>query len=495
MTPTQPAEVSVAISGGGYRASAWGLGVLRCLSDGAMNAKVTMLSSVSGGSLTNAHAAWLATSYSELSADDYKAAARRLEDRLAGRPATWRVALIATIVAGVVGCWLVGRGSYTAVLFACGVGLLANLLGVLGSGDLLFNRIEIWLYLDGFVVLAGLIVWVWSTPWLVAVLVVAAGVYALLRGPVVGRCLASSLKSLTNPSDATLGGLNATPLHVILATELHGGRQMCFAREFVYCYDVGLGTKPSLPVSTALGASSNFPGGFPTRWVRTSGMNLLGGRHHPAFLALTDGGVYDNMADQWPMGMAARVARWQADPALQDSASQSIVAAVAARIPDFVIVANASGGLDWRRAGLGAIPWIGEILGLLQVKDVLYNNGTSVRRQWIIERFDADSPAGTLIHIATNPYKLPRAALVTGDQTVQARAQVALDWLDGLGVTEEQWDKRMTAARRVGTQLWPLGRTTMRDVVNAAYVQAAVNLHIIANVPLQQPPYPLDGTA
>ena len=40
----------------------------------------------------------------------------------------------------------------------------------------------------------------------------------------------------------------------------------------------------------------------------TAEMDLVGGDHHVNFLATTDGGVYDNMADQWPIDLSDRIA-------------------------------------------------------------------------------------------------------------------------------------------------------------------------------------------
>jgi hypothetical protein len=72
-------------------------------------------------------------------------------------------------------------------------------------------------------------------------------------------------------------------------------------------------------------------------------------------------------------------------------------------MPNFVIVANASGSLGFRSVGRAAIPLIGELLGLLQVKDVLYDNGTSVRRKALTADFDRGEPAGTLIPHREHP--------------------------------------------------------------------------------------------
>jgi predicted acylesterase/phospholipase RssA len=477
------AKIGVAISGGGYRASAWGLGVLWYLADAGVNGDVTQISSVSGGSLTNAHAGWLPKPYTAVTADEYRDAARSYGKRLAGRLGVWTPMLLVTLLATVLGCWGVVIGNHCLVWAGVVLGLLAGIWGTLRCGDLLFNQWWVWAWIDGLAVLVGVLFW-WRHHWWLWLDVLAIGVYLMTRGPVVGICMGASLKRLTKRSDTSLGGLNATPLHVILSTELHSGREIGFSRLFVYNFDVGVGAKPSLPVHTAVQASSNLPGAFPTRWLATSGMNLVGGKEKASYLALTDGGVYDNMGDQWFMGFTNRMGNWAKDPALA-----SVLAQVQPLKSDFVIVANASAPPGWTKRGTGAIPLLGELIGLLAVKSVLYTVGTTTRRSWDITRFDKKDPDGTLVHIATEPTVFPTLMLASADPLTKQRAQESLDWIASLGVTD--WKARMDAARSAGTQLWPLGEAVLRNVVNTAYVQAAANLHVRLGTPFSPPPYPL----
>lgn len=327
------------------------------------------------------------------------------------------------------------------------------------------------LYIHLLLGLFALVVWASGVvPVVGAVLLL--GTVALARGPVVGWCLGRSLRTLSPGRDDTLGGLNAEPLHVFLATELRAGHHAAFARDFIYCYDLGLGAKPTLPVRVAVQASSNLPGAFPTRWLRTAGMALRGGDHSEDWMALSDGGVYDNMGDQWPLDLANRIGRLTRRPAIASHPpAMAVLADWKSRVGTFVVVANASGALGYRRVGKGALPLLGELLGLLQVKDVLYDNGNSVRRQRLIEWFDAGTPAGTLIHISSSPYTLAKGWRDAG------RSAAAIAWLDS-HMTEAEWGQQVAVAQGVGTQFWPLGRAQTRAVVHAAYAQTMVNLHL-----------------
>ena len=153
------------------------------------------------------------------------------------------------------------------------------------------------------------------------------------------------------------------------------------------------------------------------------------------------------------------------------------------RVPTFVIVANASGALGFRKVGRGAIPLLGELLGLLQVKDVLYDNGTSVRRKALVGNFDRDQPPA---HSSTSP--APRTRLPGTRHRTDPRIGEALAYIERWG-RNDNWQARARAATAVGTTLWPVGTQKTRNVIECAYVQTVVNLyvkHVIAELP--EPP-------
>lgn len=67
------ASIAVALSGGGYRAAMFGLGVVLYLVDAAKNREVTSISSVSGGSITNAFLGQMQGYHQRTSADFWPA--------------------------------------------------------------------------------------------------------------------------------------------------------------------------------------------------------------------------------------------------------------------------------------------------------------------------------------------------------------------------------------------------------------------------------------
>lgn len=90
MTGTQP-RIGVAISGGGFRATAFGLGCLRALQDTGLLARISVISSISGGSLLAALYAYGAIDFAEFDATTVDLLHRGLQGALIRRtlaPAT-----------------------------------------------------------------------------------------------------------------------------------------------------------------------------------------------------------------------------------------------------------------------------------------------------------------------------------------------------------------------------------------------------------------------
>jgi hypothetical protein len=81
---------------------------------------------------------------------------------------------------------------------------------------------------------------------------------------------------------------------------------------FTWNWDFGIGHPNSMKVATAVQASSNLPGAFPIRWIPTGDQGFVlsdptAEADSQTQLALTDGGVYDNMGEQWADGLGNRV--------------------------------------------------------------------------------------------------------------------------------------------------------------------------------------------
>jgi hypothetical protein len=443
--------VGVALSGGGHRASLFGLGVFLYLGDAGKLPEVTSVASVSGGSLTNGFIAQAV----DLTQVDGGAPfervmapfARQLAQRgtLFASWTTWVYLLVLAVtgVAAAVGPWLLPVvGIVQFLLFLAALLLWAELLATRRSwiAALAFRR----------------------------TLFSPAGSPTLLAG-IQGE-----------------GGLD----HVFCATDLQSAEQVYFSKTFVYGYRVGIGAPGDLALHDAVQTSACLPGAFPPRWLRAARFALRypdddvhpedpcpqrrdRPPRAPRFLILTDGGVYDNMADQWAIG---RRGRGDCFPDPDDVHPE----------PQEVIVVNASAGLGWVPLGRSLTPGVGELLSLLKVKDVLYDQTTATRRRLLNDRARQADRTGEgmrigLVNIPRSPFDLPKEfARFGGPAGDRARAVLA-----ALGDTERRWEEDARAnATRVKTSLSKMGTEVSARLLHHAYVLAMANLHVTMNYPL-----------
>ncbi len=436
------ADVGVAMSGGGHRASLFGLGVLMYLADAGVNRDVTSIASVSGGSITNGYVGQT-VDFRAVSGPEFEQAVAPYAKQLAQRgtlfatrgTTVYLVVAAITVLAAIVGPWFV-----PAPGFVQGLVFVAALLAWM---SLVFGR----------------------------------------RGSVCARAFATTVFSPTG-KPTLLRDVHTNVDHVICATELQSAEQVYFSGSFVYGYRFGKGVPADLPLHVAVQASSCLPGAFPPRWLPTaphgfqySTPDCPPPEDRPASkrnMVLVDGGVYDNMADQWGQGFAGRKRCW---PTIAQDAHE----------PEVLIVANASAGLEWTPFNRARIPAFGEIAALLKDKDVLYDQTTAVRRQGLVGRFDRAALTGkglrgALVHIPESPFVVPKA--FEADATWPDRATRAGDVLKALGNTEAEWAETAKADSTVGTVLSKLGTDVSARLIHHAYVLTMANLHVILGTPL-----------
>jgi predicted acylesterase/phospholipase RssA len=420
-------SIGIAISGGGHRAGLFGLGVLLYLADAGKNRHVACVSSVSGGSLTNGYVAQ-AVGYADADAAEFRTATAPLARRLA-RTGTF----------------------FPPSLFT-------------------------WAYLLVLLALLAALVLVWWAPWAIAVRtgafvlgILAFFGFADARGLVCSRALARTLYSPTGRF-TRLEELHDRVQHVICATDLHAGEHVYFSRRFVCSYRFGWGRPADLPLHVAVQCSAALPGAFPPRWLPVARHGFTDGQPEAAGttrMALVDGGVYDNMADQWMIGLAERRRHW---PSHAD----------AMREPEEIVIANASAGLRWGSVKRLRFPVVGEIAALLRDKTVLYDNGNTVRRRLALERFKSGQLRGAMVDIARSPLDLADSfATGTDDAAARARAVIAL-----LEPERAAWREIADHDARMATTLWGFSGTAGARLLRHAYVLAMANLHVLLDYPL-----------
>jgi len=437
-------KVAIALSGGGHRACLFALGVLLYLVDAGKGPAIASISSVSGGSLANGAVAQ-SLDLGSAGAGDLEAIASRTSGQITSRgtlfgtvwTAAYLLLVIITVLAALALPWFLAiAGALKVVLMLAGLLLAAWLVGARGKiCALAFDR-------------------------------------TLFR---------------VNGQSTRLTDTHKGVDHVFCATDLHAGEHVYFAGGFVYSYRFGVGKPGDVKLSTVVQASAAFPGAFPASWLPTKRHQFSGGAQREAArtrrMALVDGGVYDNMADQWARGMGSR---------LQRSPSGGLQAQQA----DELVVVNSSAGLDWERLRRLRLPVVGELLTLLRDKSVLYDNGNSLRRAALVTGFkaaDAGSGGlhGALVHIPQSPFLVP-GAFARWSGPASERARAALDALSESGGEEAErcWAEVADENAAVPTTLVKFKVATAARLLCHGYVLAMVNLHVILGYPLLAMPDP-----
>ncbi len=433
---TSERDIGVALSGGGHRATVFGLGVLLALVDQRLNGRVESISSVSGGSIANG-IVMVGPDFGTVTPPEFERhiseALATIADRgilLGGAPAT--------------------RGYIRVLIAALAVVLAACLVCVVA------------------------VIGHWWTP------AIVAGIVTAIAGPVAWRMFSGRSLQTEKAIDSELLGnrslrladLRAMPSsvhHVMCTTELQTGTSLYFSNRLVYGYGFSGATAPvDVKLATAVQASACVPGAFGPRTLSLEAVGLNGAGR----VVLVDGGVYDNMADEWEYGFAARKKAW---PSLTQA--QTHPAAM-------VLVANASGGWNDLKpiAGRGLRL---ELAGVLRSKAVQYDVSTAHRRRALAAMFrdrDAKTADGAFAQISASPYDITeqfgaRPELAADDRS--RRADEARRFLDDHGYSVTDWETRVRTTSGVPTTLAPLGRDMTAALLEHGYMLTLVNLYVL----------------
>jgi predicted acylesterase/phospholipase RssA len=301
----------------------------------------------------------------------------------------------------------------------------------------------------------------------------------------------------TNGAATLLAAVDRPVTHVFCATELQEGRHFYMSPTFVYSWANGVGLPASLPLSTAVQASACLPGAFAARRLPTAPHAFQhGAADTPAHddLVLVDGGVYDNMGEQWLSGLGARTAQVALPPQLP---------------VDQILVVNASALPGWHRVGPKWPAVVREVSDLLADKDVMYLQTTSTRRANMVAAWRANETLGTgvlgaLVHIAQDPHAIvtrmtheppPRPTgnpatdqrLAAEHQARVARATAALAKLNAVNA---DWPAIARLNTGVPTVLRKLGRKPTVRLLYGSYVVAMCMAHVELDYPLLDLPDP-----
>ena len=522
-TKSEP-NIAVALSGGGHRAALWGAGVLLALVDAGVNADVTTISSVSGGSIANgavaAHVDFQQVGETELE-HVLRPAIRQWAtgglfftgpptDRYVGSVFNAAITFVAVVISFVLG--LVALGQHWSFI---AVAATAAALCLVASGVALFlptgalARYQTELVAGAVVVgpaaIASLLAATHAHTWYsqIAFVLVGGAVVGLLGHRAVARfgrrsvelddALATGLlarnengTTVVQPLPTTVGP--AATHHVFCSTDLQTGNHAYLSRSWVYSDGIGLRTPAeSFRLSTAVQASACLPGAFAPRTIPDASFEPLSpGVAHNANaedagspdsrLVLSDGGVYDNMADQWTFGEDQRHRRL--------TTAGVDVSPLPPRA-DVLIVANAGGSMD-ERTMASTRGLAGEVRALLRNKDTLYDVTTAVRRRYLIEMFrlaerSGSGLQGNLVQITQDPRAVVRAAMNSDAEATRGRAVEAhavLSAIEAADPAAEPWDEVARTNRSIPTTLGPIGAVESARLLQHAYVLTRINTYM-----------------
>lgn len=434
-------SIGVAISGGGHRATLWGVGVLLARVDLGLNRRVSVITSVSGGSIANGLVG-LRTDYRTVDADRMRDAVRPAIHAGSFRRPRRRDLPLRPAVEPVD-----GRGIHSRR----GDRDRANRLGSRGR-----SRVG---HAPGAGVDHG------RCPrdhrgGADTIRAPQRGDTARPRGGPLGD---ATLADLRPPSGG--GGTR----HIICATEMQSGIHAFFSDSFIYSYSFGLSTEiHNVPLSFAVQASAALPGAFAPRRLQTlplrmrdaGGMTMTSAGQDVSMI-LMDGGVYDNMADQWFIGMSNRRTRWPAE--------------LAEKLPDVddILIANASTGWSWR--GFGGLTLrireLRELAALGRIQSAMYNTIGRRRRSHLLDYWKARSPKerGAFVEVNDNPSE--RASTELAERI----AAIAPD---------EGWASLVERTRTYPTILRRIDQPTATRILWHAYLVTALSAHRFFRTPV-----------
>jgi predicted acylesterase/phospholipase RssA len=488
-----PLRLGIALSGGGHRATAWGLGVLGAVVDAGLAKDTVSIASVSGGSIANAAAATRGDFAGLDRVEEYAgrvAPTLRVVARtglfLPGRPTSryvdatlaalglWAAALIALVSA--LGAVARGEPLWPFAVVGAVLGVFAALCGLrIGRLD---GTSRLVVPLAGAVLGAAVAVGAAAEVRdlrlrigiaVLAVLVVVAALLGVLalrflakRGEAVCRALARQLSP--DGGDPLLRSIESPVNHVFCTTDVEHGDCLFFAPAFVFGSRRGVGrTKASsLTVAQVVQASAAVPPGFPPVFLPVP-RPTTEPPEDSVLVPVSDGGVYDVLGDEWETSFAHRLRHHPELHGVQEPATLLLVADAS---PPF-------GQQPYRRPGL----LTADLLGWIRNVDVMWSATTKRRLHDLREQFRPDRSAdGALVSIQESPLDICTAARAYGGGVAE-RADEAERFLKDWK-TPDEWEELAAACAAVPTTLGPLSVRVTLGLLELGYTATLVALYV-----------------
>jgi predicted acylesterase/phospholipase RssA len=456
-TTAEPADLGLALSGGGVRATLFSLGVVIALVETQCHKRVRCVTSVSGGSILNAALAHSQSLGAFPDIKEFEVLSSALAYSLASRGVfafDWR--RLPTYG------WYLGSLILRAIIpLFVGLAILSDRL----RKDLNFNPADFDFS---------------QVPWKAVILIALATllVTALLSRGLFQQAMYKSVLSAVAASSgvpvkaglyvrdwgkAPEGG-EPRVMHVLVATDLLSGEPMYFSSRFVHCRPYGWSPPEGIKTAEALYSSAAFPAVFPPKKLKLSRLNFQNGEMQgelPRVVRLVDGGVYNNLGTDWfdvlqENSRASQSSLW--------AFGELNVTAPTIEKKNLIVV-NA-GAPSRRVQKLGPFPF-----NVARIMSVLYDNTVHPRVKALRGE---DLP---LIDIAESPIQL--AGRLGEEERNGGRRAEALALIERLnGRTPEFWDDFKSDTAGTKTKLSRAGRRTAARLMLHGYLSGLALLHV-----------------
>ena len=324
-----------------------------------------------------------------------------------------------------------------------------------------------------------------------AVAVVALGAAALSTCCVVGALWALSRRGsavveglrrqFARPGqpDPDLRQIDSTVNHVFCTTDLESAQCLFFAPRFAYGFRHGLADMQHNPLTVAAvtQASAAVPPGFPPVALDVVGFVLP--PDHPSEhtvaamdrrqqVKVSDGGVYDNLGDEWEVGFEQRARLFPHLATIQQPAN-------------VLLVADASRRFGWQPFSTSGFV-AREIRALIRNLDIQNATTTTRRRHDLYQQFrsarrEAGEHRGALVMIDDSPVDVCTAASTSNDAELRGRAERALEFLAEQRSIDE-WRQLSDRCSEVPTTLGPLTTPVTLDLIELAFTSTTVELFV-----------------
>jgi hypothetical protein len=260
---------------------------------------------------------------------------------------------------------------------------------------------------------------------------------------------------------------------------LYADEHIYFSSNFVYSYSCGFGSSENTTLAEAVQASAAFPPLLPPVKVKSFPFHFTGGKSNiPSELILTDGGVYNNMGEQWIVG-------------LQERKERSSDIKKAAFDADIILLVNSTAStknipMSW----FDKIPLLGEGTMFYRIVCSLFDQTTTTWRKTLFTDFKnalmtGKGTRGIMVMLEQTPFQILDWMKNTTEPELEKQRERTIAVLDKFPKDyRKEWDTIKETSLNTGTTFRVINQWTAENLIYHAFVVTMINAHIILGFPM-----------